>query len=79
MWNATVPTIWCYEAPAVMNPIRATCKAFRAVTVGWAFEGMPMSRRNRAYWIAKAGKPIAGTLDMRGIVRGSDGETGKAT
>jgi predicted enzyme related to lactoylglutathione lyase len=48
-------------------------KAFHAATAGWTFEGMPMPHENRVYWIAKAeGKPVAGVLDMRGIV--PDGE-----
>ena len=48
-------------------------KAFYAATVGWTFEGMPMPHQNRTYWLAKAGdKPVAGILDMRGIVPDSD-------
>src|ERR1700731_100758 len=48
-------------------------KAFYAATVGWTFEGMPMPHQNRTYWIAKAGrKPVAGILDMRGIVPDTD-------
>ena len=48
-------------------------KAFYAATVGWTFEGMPMPDQDRTYWIAKAeGKPVAGILDMRGIVPDSD-------
>ena len=48
-------------------------KAFYAATVGWTFEGMPMLHQNRTYWLAKAGdKPVAGILDMRGIVPDSD-------
>jgi uncharacterized protein len=48
-------------------------KAFYAATVGWTFEGMPMPMENRTYWLAKAGgKPVAGILDMRGIVPESD-------
>ena len=48
-------------------------KAFYAATVGWTFEGMPMPDRDRTYWIAKAeGKPVAGILDMRGIVPDGD-------
>src|ERR1700737_1501855 len=48
-------------------------KAFYAATVGWTFEGMPMLHQNRTYWIAKAaGKPVAGILDMRGIVPVTD-------
>jgi uncharacterized protein len=44
-------------------------KAFYAATIGWAFEGMPMPIPNHTYWLAKAGdKPVAGILDMRGIV-----------
>jgi len=48
-------------------------KAFYAGTVGWTFEGMPMPQQNRTYWVAKAGnKPVAGVLDMRGIVPDAD-------
>jgi uncharacterized protein len=48
-------------------------KAFYAETVGWTFEGMPMPHQNRTYWLAKAGdKPVAGVLDMRGIVPDTD-------
>jgi predicted enzyme related to lactoylglutathione lyase len=48
-------------------------KEFYAATVGWTFEGMPMPGQNRAYWLAKAaGKPVAGILDMSGIVPDSD-------
>ena len=48
-------------------------KAFYAATVGWTFEGMPMPHQNRTYWVAKAGdKPVAGVLDMRGIVSDAD-------
>jgi hypothetical protein len=48
-------------------------KAFYAATVGWTFEGMPMPHENRTYWVAKAGdKPVAGVLDMRGIVPDAD-------
>jgi uncharacterized protein len=48
-------------------------KAFYAETVGWTFEGMPMPQQNRTYWVAKAGdKPVAGVLDMRGIVPDTD-------
>ena len=48
-------------------------KAFHAATVGWTFEGMPMPEQNRTYWVAKAGdKPVAGVLDMRGIVPDTD-------
>jgi predicted enzyme related to lactoylglutathione lyase len=48
-------------------------KAFYAATIGWTFEGMPMLHQNRTYWIAKAaGKPVAGILDMRGIVPDTD-------
>jgi predicted enzyme related to lactoylglutathione lyase len=48
-------------------------KAFYAATVGWTFEGMPMPQQNRTYWVAKAGdKPVAGVLDMRGIVPDTD-------
>jgi predicted enzyme related to lactoylglutathione lyase len=44
-------------------------KAFYAATIGWTFEGMPMPHQNRTYWMAKLeGKPVAGILDMRGIV-----------
>jgi uncharacterized protein len=44
-------------------------KAFYAATAGWTFDGMPMPDQNRTYWVAKAtGKPVAGILDMRGIV-----------
>jgi uncharacterized protein len=44
-------------------------KAFYAATIGWTFEGIPMPDPNRTYWIAKAeGKPVAGILDMSGIV-----------
>jgi uncharacterized protein len=48
-------------------------KAFYAATVGWTFEAMPMAQQNRTYWVAKAGdKPVAGVLDMRGIVPDAD-------
>jgi predicted enzyme related to lactoylglutathione lyase len=48
-------------------------KAFYAETAGWTFEGMPMPHQNRTYWVAKAGdKPVAGILDMRGIVPDAD-------
>ena len=48
-------------------------KVFYAETVGWTFEGMPMPHQNRTYWLAKAGeKPVAGVLDMRGIVPDTD-------
>jgi uncharacterized protein len=48
-------------------------KTFHAATVGWTFEGMPMPEQNRTYWVAKAGdKPVAGVLDMRGIVPDND-------
>jgi uncharacterized protein len=48
-------------------------KAFYAATVGWTFEGMPMPQQNRTYWLAKVGnKPVAGVLDMRGIVPDTD-------
>jgi predicted enzyme related to lactoylglutathione lyase len=48
-------------------------KEFYAATVGWTFEGMPMPGQNRTYWLAKAaGKPVAGILDMSGIVPDSD-------
>src|ERR1700736_3035210 len=48
-------------------------KAFYAATIGWTFEGMPMPHQSRTYWIAKAGgKPVAGILDMRGIVPDTD-------
>lgn len=44
-------------------------KAFYAATVGWTFEGMAMPHENRTYWLAKAeGKPVAGILDMRGML-----------
>jgi uncharacterized protein len=44
-------------------------KAFYAATIGWTFEGMPMPHQDRTYWVAKqAGKPVAGLMDMRGIV-----------
>ena len=46
-------------------------KAFYAATAGWTFEGMP--HQNRTYWLARAeGKPVAGILDMRGILPESD-------
>src|SRR6202035_1135962 len=45
----------------------------RSAAIGWTFEGMPMLHQNRTYWIAKAaGKPVAGILDMRGIVPDTD-------
>ena len=48
-------------------------KAFYAATAGWTFEGMPAPGQNRMYWVAKAGdKPVAGILDMRGIVPDGD-------
>ena len=48
-------------------------KAFHAATVGWTFEGMPMPQQDRTYWVAKAGdKPVAGVLDMRGILPDTD-------
>lgn len=48
-------------------------KAFYAATVGWTFEAMPTPERDRVYWLAKAGgKPVAGVLDMRGIVADED-------
>lgn len=48
-------------------------KAFYAATVGWTFDGMPMPQQERTYWVAKAGdKPVAGVLDMRGIVPDND-------
>jgi len=48
-------------------------KAFYTATVGWRFEGMPMPQSDRIYWLAKAeGKPVAGILDMHGIVPDSD-------
>jgi uncharacterized protein len=48
-------------------------KAFYAATIGWTYEGMPMAHENRTYWIAKAGgKPVAGIMDMRGIVPDGD-------
>jgi len=44
-------------------------KAFYAATVGWTYESMPMPHQGRTYWVAKqAGKPVAGIMDMRGIV-----------
>ena len=44
-------------------------KTFYATTVGWTFEGVPMPHQNRTYWLARTGgKPVAGILDMRGIV-----------
>ncbi|HEY4045180.1 MAG TPA: VOC family protein [Rhodopila sp.] len=55
-----------------INRIEAA-KAFYAATVGWTFDEMPMTHQNRIYWLAKAGgKPVAGILDMRGIVPDSD-------
>jgi hypothetical protein len=48
-------------------------KAFYAATLGWTFEGMPMPHQDRTYWVARlAGKPIAGLMDMRGIVPDED-------
>jgi uncharacterized protein len=48
-------------------------KAFYAATAGWTFDGMAMPDHNRIYWLARAaGKPVAGILDMRGIVPDSD-------
>ena len=48
-------------------------KAFYAATIGWTFDGMPMADPDRTYWIAKAeGKPVAGILDMRGLVPETD-------
>ncbi len=48
-------------------------KAFYAATAGWTFEGMPIPHQDRTYWLAKAGgEPVAGILDMRGIVPDSD-------
>jgi uncharacterized protein len=48
-------------------------KAFYAATIGWTYEGMPTAHENRTYWIAKAGgKPVAGIMDMRGIVPDGD-------
>ena len=48
-------------------------KTFYAATSGWTFEGVPMAHQDRTYWIAKAeGKPVAGIMDMRGIVADSD-------
>jgi uncharacterized protein len=48
-------------------------KAFYAATVGWTFESMSTPEPNGAYWVAKAGgKPVAGILDMRGILPESD-------
>jgi predicted enzyme related to lactoylglutathione lyase len=55
------------------TPDVEAAKAFYAATVGWTFDGMPMPQQDRTYWVAKAGdKPVAGILDMRGIV--PDGE-----
>ena len=51
------------------TPDVEAAKAFYAATIGWTFEGMPMPHENRTYWVAKVGdKPVAGILDMRGIV-----------
>ena len=48
-------------------------KAFYAATVSWTFEGMPMPHENRTCWVARVGdKPVAGILDMRGIVPDAD-------
>src|SRR5271163_2270087 len=49
-------------------------KAFYAATVGWTFESLSAPEPNGAYWVAKAadGKPVAGILDMRGILPDSD-------
>ena len=48
-------------------------KAFYAAIAGWTFESMPMPDQNRVYWIAKVGdKPVAGILDMRGMLPDSD-------
>jgi uncharacterized protein len=48
-------------------------KEFYAATVGWTFKGMPMPDQNRTYWLAKAAdKPVAGIIDMRGIVPDND-------
>jgi predicted enzyme related to lactoylglutathione lyase len=48
-------------------------KAFYAATVGWTFESMSTPDPNRVYWLAKADdKPIAGILDMRGMLPDSD-------
>ena len=48
-------------------------KNFYAATAGWTFEGMPAPHQNHTYWVAKAGhKPVAGILDMRGIVPDAD-------
>jgi predicted enzyme related to lactoylglutathione lyase len=48
-------------------------KAFYAATIGWTYEGMPMPQPDRTYWIAKAdGRPVAGIMDMRGIVPDGD-------
>ncbi len=49
-------------------------KTFYAAVIGWTFEGMPMPHHDsRTYWIAKAdGRPVAGILDMRGIVPDGD-------
>jgi uncharacterized protein len=48
-------------------------KAFYAATAGWTFEQMPTPQQDRAYWLAKAeGKPVAGIVDMRGMLPDSD-------
>ena len=48
-------------------------KAFYARTAGWTFEGVPMPDHNRTLWMVKAdGKPVAGIMDMRGIVPDND-------
>lgn len=55
------------------TPNVEVAKAFYGATVGWTFEGMPMPHQNRTYWLAKSGdKPVAGILDMRGIVPDTD-------
>ncbi len=48
-----------------------TAKAFYAATVGWTFEAMPTPKG--VYWVAKSNDaPVAGILDMQGIVPDSD-------
>ena len=37
-------------------------KDFYTKTMGWTFEGMPMSQGGGTYWIAKAGDQMAGGL-----------------
>jgi predicted enzyme related to lactoylglutathione lyase len=55
------------------TPDVEAAKAFYAATAGWTFEGTPVPHQNRTNWIAKAGdKPVAGILDMRGIVADTD-------